>query len=136
MKYRSIEHTADAGIESYGDTLGELFENSALGMMSMMLDPGSVEPREEVEIDLAGEDTEELLFEWLNHLLFLIETKGLAFGDFRLEIDGNRLRGSALGERLDRERHSLGTQIKAATYHGMKVERRNSGWQARVIFDL
>ncbi len=136
MKYRVIEHTADAGIEAWGDTLNELFENTALGMMSLMVDPASVELDLEVEAELSGDDLEELMFEWLNHLLFLVEAEGLLFGRFQAEVGEGCLQARAWGERHDPEKRNLGTQVKAATYHQMAVERAGSGWHARVIFDL
>ena len=37
---------------------------------------------------------------------------------------------------LDPKRHRLLHEIKAITYHGLKVERTARGWQAEVIVDI
>jgi SHS2 domain-containing protein len=46
------------------------------------------------------------------------------------------LTGKAWGEPLDRGRHELGHEIKAITYHGLKVEQTPDGWLAEVIVDI
>jgi SHS2 domain-containing protein len=46
------------------------------------------------------------------------------------------VRGTALGEKFDRERHAAGTYIKAVTLHQFAVERTSEGLRARVFLDL
>jgi SHS2 domain-containing protein len=40
------------------------------------------------------------------------------------------------GERLDPARHQIFTEIKAVTFHGMRLERGEKGWEAQIIFDV
>jgi SHS2 domain-containing protein len=40
------------------------------------------------------------------------------------------------GEPIDQSRHELKIEVKAATYHELKVEERDGAWAARVIFDV
>ena len=40
------------------------------------------------------------------------------------------------GEKLDFKRHRLKTEIKAVTYHQLKVQKVKDTWQAEVIFDV
>ena len=41
------------------------------------------------------------------------------------------------GETLDRERHTLLSEVKAVTYHQLTVERvPEGGWRASVLFDV
>ena len=54
------------------------------------------------------------------------------FGFGKLVID----RGKAWGEPLDRDRHELSHEVKAITYHGLKVEQTPEGWLAEVIVDI
>ena len=46
------------------------------------------------------------------------------------------IKAVARGEPVDPERHELDMEIKAITYHGLKVERDGDGWLAEVIVDL
>ena len=137
MRFKTIEHTADIGIEVEADTLGELFEGTAAAMFSLIVDPETVRQTVERELTLEAGDLEELLFMWLNELLFVLYADGLLFSRFEVkDVDDSRLVATAGGEKLDRERHRLDEEIKAATYHEMMVERLDKGWKARVIFDV
>lgn len=137
MRFRTIEHTADIGIEVEADNLGELFEGVAAAMFSLMVDPDTVRQTVERELSLEAGDLEELLFMWLNELLFVLYAEGLLFSGFKVkDIGEDRLVATATGEKLDPQRHRLDEEIKAATYHEMMVERRDDGWKARVIFDV
>lgn len=137
MRFKTIEHTADIGIEVEADTLGELFEGTAMAMLSLIVDPATVRDDVERELSLEAGDLEELLFIWLNELLFIMYADGLLFSKFEVkDVVDSRLVAAASGEKLDPERHRLDEEIKAATYHEMMVERLDEGWKARVIFDV
>ena len=137
MRFRTIEHTADIGIEVEADNLSELFEGVAAAMFSLIVDPDTVRQTVERELSLESGDLEELLFMWLNELLFVLYADGLLFSGFKVkDIGEDRLVATAIGEKLDPQRHRLDEEIKAATYHEMMVERRDDGWKARVIFDV
>jgi SHS2 domain-containing protein len=137
VRFRTIEHTADIGIEVEADNLSELFEGVAAAMFSLIVDPDTVRQTVERELSLESGDLEELLFMWLNELLFVLYADGLLFSGFKVkDIGEDRLVATATGEKLDPQRHRLDEEIKAATYHEMMVERRDDGWKARVIFDV
>jgi len=54
-----------------------------------------------------------------------------------VELSGRAsLRARIAGERLDPRRHRICREIKAATFHGLKLRRRRGLWSARIIFDL
>jgi len=70
--FRTIEHTADIGIEAWGAALDEVYEAAALGMTYLMADAERIEPRVSRDISVSAGDLEELMFAWLNELLFII----------------------------------------------------------------
>ncbi len=137
---RTIEHTADIGIEVEADSLEELFEGVAAGMFSIIIDPARVSAEVERRVVLHAGDLGELMYEWLNELLYLLGADGLLLSSFEVERfqrdEGFRLEATVGGERLDPERHGGLEEIKAATYHQMTIERRDGAWFARVIFDV
>ena len=51
-------------------------------------------------------------------------------------LSDRKLQASVLGEKVDLERHTIYTEIKAVTFHGLSIEQRESGWEATVIFDM
>ena len=56
MKFKFIEHTADVGVEAYGDSLEEKFGNAALGLFEIMLDTSKVEQKEKKEFEIEADD--------------------------------------------------------------------------------
>jgi SHS2 domain-containing protein len=89
-----------------------------------------------VEIRVQGDDLSYLLFDWLNELLYRWDTEHLLFSRFVVRVSEDGLVGTAWGEPLDRERHALAHEVKAITYHGLKVEQVADGWLAEVIVDI
>ncbi len=137
MNCRTIEHTADIGIEVEAGSLDELFAGAASGMFSLMVAPDSVSPAESREVSLQAADLGELMFLWLNELLYLSGANGLLFSSFDVKrIEGFALEAEVKGEPADPGRHRMRQDVKAATYHELLVEERGDGWFARVIFDV
>lgn len=137
MRFRTIEHTADIGIEVEADNLADLFAGAAEGMYSIIIAPGVVSPAVSRSITLEANDLEELMFEWLNELLYLLDAKELLLSMFEIaRIERFHMEATVSGEKIDQGRHRLRGEIKAATYHQMTVERRDDSWFARIIFDV
>lgn len=137
-RYEPFEHTAEAGIIARGGSLAEAFANTAEGMYALMLDLETVAEREEREIALDGQSTEQLLIDWLLELIFLTETEDMVFRRFQIdELSESRLRARAWGERFDTERHrSYNVMVKAVTQHLLEIVREGSGYRIRVLFDI
>jgi SHS2 domain-containing protein len=134
-KYRLIEHTADVGLVAYGNTLPEAFASAACGMFSIIADLRSVREVESRQVEVSAGDTESLLFEWLNSLLYFLDVDRLLFRRFDMEsFDDYKLKATCYGEKADPSRHRLKTGIKSATYHLLKVDREKN--RVRVIFDI
>lgn len=135
--YELIEHTADIGIRVKAKDLKALFENTALAMFDIMAEKREpkVKKRREIKIGQRADNLEELFVNWLNELLSLSATKELIFSGFRInKVDKNALDAVAIGESI--KNYKVNTEIKAATYHQLKLEQAKSGWQAEVIFDV
>jgi SHS2 domain-containing protein len=135
--YAVFEHTADIGLHAYGDTLAELFIHAAQGMESLMVPLEQVCIQVSHEIVVDGHDSVSLLIAWLNELIFLFDTEYLIFREFNIDdLSETHLKGHASGEPYDAQRHDLSSAIKAVTWHEAIVERTESGYKARVIFDI
>ncbi len=134
-RYELIEHTADMGLVAYGHDLAEAFANAAYGLFSIMADLGNVQEKEPLKVDLREEDTETLLFEWLNYLLYIFDVEMLLLKRFDIEhFDGSGLKATCYGEKYDPSRHRLKRGVKSATYHMLKIDRENN--QVQVILDV
>lgn len=138
--YELIEHTADIGIKVSGKDLKELFKNVALAMFDIIAErrPENRVQRPETQIltiKQKADNLEELFVNWLNELLSLSATKEKIFCDFKFKsLDEHNLEAEAIG--CDVKDYKINTEIKAATYHELKIEKTKSGWQAQIIFDV
>ena len=132
-----FEHTADLGLRVRAADLDTLFAEAAEALFEAIVeDLGTVVASRKVEVTLTGEDRDYLLFDWLKALLYHFDAEHLLLSRFEVEVDAHGLRGTAWGESLDRARHELGHEVKAITYHGLRVEPTPDGWLAEVIVDI
>jgi len=139
VDHETFNHVADIGVRGYGNTPEEAFAGGARAMFSVMVDLETVEPRTGVEVECSAPDLETLFVEWLNELLFLSDSEGMVFSEFEVEIEkeGTVLKGKARGEPLVPEKHHTMTEVKAATYSQLKVEKMEDGrWAAQCIVDV
>jgi SHS2 domain-containing protein len=137
MTFETFEHTADLGLRVQAADLNTLFADAARGLFSIIVpDLASVRLTETVSFEIAGEVSELLLFDWLNELLFTYETRHLLLAQFDVTVGGSGVRATARGELTDPARHQLDHEVKAITYHRLKLERAGDGWLAEVIVDI
>ncbi len=135
--FEILEHTADVGLRAHGRTLPEVYQNAALGMLSLMVDPDSVRPEQEEEIEVQGTDAVDLLVSWLHEILYRFDGRKQVFSSVRVnEATESRLRAALCGESMNLARHRLRAEIKAVTYHGARVDKEANGWVAEVLFDI
>jgi SHS2 domain-containing protein len=135
-----VEHTADIAVLVYGGSLKELFTSAALAMFSVLVAKKknrATSALRDVVIQKDEEILEDLLKAWLDELLFHFSTEHLILHRIKaLNIDGTTLEAKVLLETFDGEYFESKNEIKAVTYHELKVERIRNRWQARIIFDV
>jgi SHS2 domain-containing protein len=132
-----FEHTADLGLRVRAGDLNTLFAEAAECLFSAVLeDVASVKPEIAISIEIAGNNREFLLFDWLRELLMRCDEDHVVFGKFEVQVRDDGLTGTAWGEPLDPTRHLLAHEVKAITYHGLKVEQAADGFLAEVIVDI
>ncbi|HHH79966.1 MAG TPA: archease [Thermoplasmatales archaeon] len=135
--FEIIEHTADVGIRAFGRNLAECFENAAKGMFYLITDGSEISSIGQYNIKLKAENLEQLLVDWLSELLFLQSAHNLVFGRFEVELDEQSaaLSAKVFGEEYNRRKHRYGVEIKAVTYHMLKV-KREPPYEVQVLFDI
>lgn len=135
--YEIFDHTADLGLRVRAVDLPALFADAGCGLFSMVVDDlAAVRPVASRDIQIAGSDVTYLLFDWLNELLYLSDTERHVFSQFDVRIDDLGLAATVRGEPIEPGRHRLTHEIKAITYHELKVEREGDSWLAEVIVDI
>lgn len=135
--FKILDHTGDIGIIVYGRDLNELFFNAGRAFTNLLTNLNRIRSTLERTIVLQSENLEELMVAWLGELLYLFDAKALLFKKFHVEeVNRFGLKATARGELFQPERHVLKREIKAVTYHQVRVEKKSGKWQGRIIFDL
>jgi SHS2 domain-containing protein len=135
--FETFDHTADLGLRVRAADLDTLFAEAATALFSTIVeDLATVRPAQLIRIELAKDEPDYLLFDWLKALLYHFDAEHLLLTRFEVKVDDTGLKGRAWGEPLDRSRHELGHEVKAITYHGLRVERTADGYLAEVIVDI
>jgi SHS2 domain-containing protein len=129
--------TADVAFIAYGRDLNELFANAALAMFEVMIDTNQVEKKVEEKVFVEGYDLESLMFNWLNELLYVSDSKNLAFSSFDVKVNEKDFKIEAVckGEEIDHKKHQTRTVVKACTYHKMIIWKDET-WKAQVVLDI
>ena len=135
--YETFDHTADLGLRVRAATLDALFAEAATALFAVVVeDPDAIAAREPQEFRIAGDDRAYLLFDWLKELLYRFDAEHRLFARFEVHVAADGLTATAWGEPYDAARHELGHEVKAITYHGLRVEPSECGWLAEVIVDI
>ena len=140
-RFKFLPHMSDVFIEAYGSTLEEAFENAALAMFEVMTDTSKVEPSMEESVEADGFDKQSLLYNWLEKLLVLFETRMMLCSKFEIEKieregEGYRLKAKVWGEEFDPGKHEQRVGVKAVTYHMMSIDEKDGRWVLRFILDI
>ena len=132
-----LDHTADAGILVQAADLKELFARAAWGMFSLVTDVDTIRLVERSRIRIEARDRLALMVNWLSELNYRHVTERRLFGKFVIgELCEKWLSAEVHGERFDPARHEVFTEIKAVTFHGLRLQRDVQGWNAQIVFDL
>ena len=133
MKYRFLEHTADVEFQAFGKSLEEVFENAALALFNAMY-KGKVEKKIKKKIKIDGGNKESLLYNFLEELLFLLDSENFFLSNIKVKIEDNKLTAELYGDNASNYEISL--QVKAITYHDMLIESKDKKWMVQVVVDV
>jgi SHS2 domain-containing protein len=140
MGFEYLDHTADLKIRAHGSNLEDAFVNAALGGFNFLTDVTKVDKKIVKTIRKQNSRMESLLYDFLEELLFLLDTEGFVFsgvkkmsiskgtsGDFELDC-------VALGDNI--KNYSSKGDLKAITYSDMKIEAKKKDVTITVVFDI
>jgi SHS2 domain-containing protein len=135
--FEILEHPSDLGFEARGASMDEAFKNAALGLMSVIAGSSKIETTEERPISLLSLDRENLLVRWLTEVLYLSDAEKFLTADVKFDmINDTSLKATILGQQYNPSIHELNLDVKAITYHHLKVEKTDETWIVRVFVDI
>ncbi len=141
MPYKITDaHTcADVGLTVSGETLEQIFADAAAGLMEIMVDPGGLEERKKLALEIEEDSLEELFYSWLSELIYIKDARDFLMKHCRLKIRKNsryKLKADLVGDNIDPKRQVLKIDVKGVTYYRFRIEKINDTWQGEVVFDL
>ncbi len=135
-----LEHTADVGVTAWGPEPSAAFAAAARGMFAIMLggEPSDrTGPATEYTVEVAGDSWPDLLVNWLADLLFLMSVEDVVAQAYEFAACAPpSCSAKVTGILLEDSDVSGIGEIKAVTYHQLKVEIKPSHTHVQVIFDI
>lgn len=143
MPYEFLEDvaTADIAFSAWGKTLEETFRSAADATLNVMVEElGAILPKEKRELRLENDQLDMLLFDLLQELIYYKDSEKLMLRTPQIYIQEKSkpyiLETTALGEKLDPDRHHPRVDVKAVTLHRFRLAQTDRGWEAFVILDI
>ena len=105
--------------------------------MSVVAGVSKIEPRQTRPIVLQALDRENLFVRWLTEILYLYDAEKFLTADVKFEtLTDTFMKANIIGEPYTVSKHELKLDVKAITYHQLKVEDHDGDWTARVFVDI
>jgi SHS2 domain-containing protein len=133
----TFDHPADVGLAARADSLGELLEALAEGLADLICPRETVRPVESREVVVRAEDREALAHDFLSAVLAEIQEKRFLVASVTVrQVSDTEVLAEIRGETYDPARHDIRAEVKAVTYHQLKVAGEGDAWVGTVILDL
>ena len=135
MAYEFLEHTADVKFRAKGDSKEDMFVSCVNALNETIRGDIKILEQVEREVSVVGKDVEELLYNFLEEFLFLLDSEGfLVAGVKDVVIEGMGLRCIAMGDKA--ENYKFTNDVKAVTYSEMVVREEKGEWVGEVVLDV
>lgn len=132
MGFEELSHTADWSVRVWADDLPSLFAEAARAMNALAGTVTTQGPRVKRRFESDGTDAESLLVAFLSELVYYQEQENLAFDAFEIQMNDEHISAYMEGVEI----HTVDKAIKAVTYHNLKVEETDHGYEVTIVFDV
>jgi SHS2 domain-containing protein len=135
--YEILPHTADLGFRVFGNSLPELFSNAGFSLFDLIADTRCLSADGTTFFSVEGNDWPDLMVIFLRELLYLWSGEEKLVCGIRVrEISEYHLTAEIDFAYYDPDRHRIRQEIKAVTYHQIRVERRGDIFFSEIILDV
>jgi len=134
--YEFLPHTADTRIRATGKTLAEAFTNAAYATTDTITDHTKIKSTVKKTINLESENQESLLYDFLEHFLFLLDSESFLLAEVKeITITDNKLTAKIIGD-THPENYEIVTHVKAITYQEMSIIKEKDYFIIQFILDI
>ncbi len=137
MTIKFLEHTADVMFEARGRDLEELFLECSKALNETIHGNLKIVEQKSHDINIEAESLEQLLYKFLEEFLFLLDSEDLIFGkvkDLKIDEDSFVLKAVLVGDKA--EKYHFTNDVKAITFHDLKIENRGGEYSSKVVLDV
>jgi protein archease len=134
-KFNFLEHTADIKFQAFGKTKEEAYKNSFFAMMELIYGKSKIKKKLKKKIEVAGNDDESLLYNFLEEFLFLLDSENFLPSKInKIKISGGKLTAEVLGDNA--KNYEFTNNVKAVTYNQMFIKKEKAHWIVQVVLDV
>ena len=150
-QFEYLDHPADIILHSWGDDISHALSNLVICMFGYMTSLKSISINSAQSLEFGsnivgeGHDLHSLIYSFLDEWLYNFHDtnfvpKEVTISEFHQRNNHNnnvwKIVSSGKGEVMDIARHPQGTEVKAITYSGMKVEEKVGRCDVYVVVDI
>ena len=106
-------------------------------MMYIIVRCTALDRAKPIKLSVAGKDLPDLMVRWLGEILYLFEGERKIVSDISIDyISPSKLCSTLATVSYKPNLHEILCEIKAVTYHQIKVTQNSNNCNARIVFDL
>ena len=137
MVYSFHEHIADIKFSASGNSLEEMFSESALALREAICEKSNIFPKKEKIINISGNSLENLLYKFLEEFLFLLDAENFVLSEIKeVSIDLAKLTLTATISGDSASEYEFTNEVKAITYSQMEINKTEKGFESIVVLDV
>ena len=134
--WEHFSHEADIGIRGIGNSVEDAFAMAAMALTEVVTKSEKLSPHLTIHIHCKEDDLELLFYDWINALVYEMDTKKILFKTFRVRISSGQLEAECEGEKINPLKQDLAVEVKGATMTELKVAHVNEQWIAQCVVDV
>jgi len=135
MSYEFLEHIADVKFRARGSTVEEMFVSASEALNETIRGDIKILEQRSVDFEIEGKDCEELLYNFLEEFLFLLDAEGFLVSSVKeIKVEGFKLKCVVVGDDVDN--YKFTNDVKAVTYSEMRVWEEDGKFKCEVVLDV
>lgn len=134
--WEHFSHDADIGIRGIGNSIEEAFEMAGMSLTEVVTSLEKISPQIKLHIRCQEDDLELLFYDWINALIYEMDTKKMLFKKFHVQIVDGFLDADCEGEKVNPLLQDLAVDVKGATMTELKVIQNKNQWIAQCVVDV
>ncbi len=137
MPYKIIEdkNIADVYLKIWAKTKEELFNEIIFAFSDQITQSDQIKNKIKQKINLKENNFSNLVFRFIEKLIYLKDTKSLIFKESRIFLNNNQIKGYLFGQKINQDL-PIKLDIKAVTYHKFQIKNEKNFYCLYLVFDI